>query len=102
MILNGITGNLFRIEESLSGICKATNKKCTVFAVYDMCRDKIANYPNLKNAYKKPEIEEKKKFRGGEGEDFKSGNPYWHIAGTESYGLVSANSILAKELLVRF
>ena len=68
-----------------------------------MCRDKIKTYEkHLEIPYSKPGTKKITRGRGVEGEEFKAGVPYWHMVGTEAYGIVRAESILAEELLVRF
>ena len=44
MVLNDTSGNLFPIEQTCRNVCTATKRLCTVFAVYDMCKEKIENY----------------------------------------------------------
>ena len=100
MVFNAATsGNLFSIEQTLRDICLASSNMCTVFAVYDMCKDIIGRYPELT----KMAIKVKKgKTKGrGIGEATKLGVPYWQMSGAESLGVVDAESCLAMEMLDR-
>ena len=74
---------------------------CTVFAVYDMCKDRLANYPGLSmNDKRFQSIESFNRSDGrGEGELENKGEPYWHLEGAESESTVAAKSILAREML---
>ena len=49
MVLNGTSGNLFPIEAHLRDFCSpaASNELCTVFAVFDMCKDLKTRYGDL-------------------------------------------------------
>lgn len=47
MVLNDTSGNIFPIEKTCRDICLVTKKLCTVFAVYDMCKENIENYDKL-------------------------------------------------------
>ena len=49
IVLNGTSGNLYPIEAELRSIVGATQKMCTVFAVYDMCKDQKERYKELKS-----------------------------------------------------
>ena len=80
-------------------VCSMTDNFCTVFAVFDMCKDVKEMYKNL--TLKAPKLKRimKKSFSRGEGEETKRGVPFWHLDGAETHGVVSADSILAEELL---
>ena len=76
---------------------------CTVFAVYDVCKSSIADYPELSR--KVLERRSSKNFgaRRGTSNDVNLdlGNTYWFMSGAESNSTVAANSILAREMLDR-
>ena len=99
MVLNQTSGNLYPIEQMCRDICYMTNNFCTVFAVFDMCKD-------VKEMYKELSLKEAKPVRKsiigrGSGEETTCGVPFWHLDGAETHGIVDANSILALELLER-
>ena len=54
MILNSTSGNLFKIEQTCLDVCNSTKNMCTVFAVYDMCKDELRRYPGLSLKQAKP------------------------------------------------
>ena len=96
MVLNGTSGNLFPIEQWCRDFCAITMNYCTVFAVYDMCKSQIEDFGKLTlRAAKK----EEKSIGRGEGEIIREGSCYWSMAGTDSLGIVAAESVLALELL---
>ena len=101
MIMNDTSGNLYSIEQTCRDICVITNNMCTVFAVYDMCKDELRNYPGLTRKMEKGRDYTELVGGRGEGEETVAGRPYWHIAGAESLGTVKAESILADEILER-
>ena len=76
---------------------------CTVFAVYDMCKDKLANYPGLTTRMKKLDAQTSIYLTEtrGDGEIETKGEAYWHLEGAESESTVAAKSILAREMLVK-
>ncbi len=47
MVLNSTSGNEFRIEMYCRRISRYAKKMCTVFVVYDMCRDDKGQYKEL-------------------------------------------------------
>ena len=47
LTLNGTSGNLYAIEDVCREISRYTKNMCTVFAVYDVCKSSIADYPEL-------------------------------------------------------
>ena len=49
MVLNGTSGNVFAIEANLRDFCSdiCSDKLCTVFAVFDMCKDQKTRYEQL-------------------------------------------------------
>ena len=53
MILNSSNGNLFSIEQTCRNVCQITDNMCTVFAIYDMCKDLVENYPGLRRKTEK-------------------------------------------------
>ena len=71
---------------------------CTVFAIYDMCKDLVENYPGLRRKTEKTiEVIDVSHGRGtGVAE---TGEQYWHISGAEAKGVVAAISVLGKESL---
>ena len=73
---------------------------CTVFAVYDMCKDELRRYPLLTRAASK-----KKYVKGGDGRGdvdlSKETLPYWYIAGADVKKGVDAKSVLAEAMLRR-
>ena len=77
---------------------------CTVFAVYDVCKSSIADYPELsRRVIDRPSLKKPGFERRGTGEDIclDLGNTYWFMSGAESNSTVAANSILAREMLDR-
>ena len=103
-LLNETSGNIFPIEQRCKDVCLLTKNDCTVFAVFDMCKDVKGNYEQLTaRAIKLHKVKE------GTGENETRGLDYgaeakavfWYIEGAESLGVVAADSILAREILVR-
>ena len=76
MLLNGTTNNLYPIEQACRDVCKATNNMCTVFAVYDMCKDELDHYLELKSNATTAVSEYK---RLDEVNQTEPGIPYWFL-----------------------
>ena len=48
MVFNGTSGQLYNIEQNLRDFCdEKANHQCTVFAVFDMCKDVKTRYAEL-------------------------------------------------------
>ena len=49
MVFNGTSGNVYAIEQQLRDFCSelVSDKLCTVFAVFDMCKDLKTRYGDL-------------------------------------------------------
>ena len=47
MVFNGTSGNLYNIEQNFRDVCDRSENMCTVFAVYDMCKDIKERYKDL-------------------------------------------------------
>ena len=77
MLLNNTNNNLLPIEQACRDVCAATNNMCTVFAVYDMCKDELDRYPELKTNATSVVSEYK---RIDELIQIESGIPYWHLS----------------------
>ena len=73
---------------------------CTVFAVYDMCKDELANYEGLTGRASRQTFSSIGDARGAVqiGGD---GMPYWSIAGADVKKGVDAKSVLAEAMLRR-
>ena len=72
MVFNGTSGNVFPIEQHLRDFCTDTTseKLCTVFAVFDMCKDMRTRYEQLTMKQDKDLKGVAKKVEGrGEGEE---------------------------------
>ena len=90
MVFNATSGNLYSIEATCRKICSITSHLCTVFAVYDFCKD-------MKEGYL---VElEGETLSSDDGKE--PGVPYWYIAGSRSLSTDSANSALMIEMLER-
>ena len=97
MILNEITGNLYKIENTCRNIAQNGKQKCVVFSVYDMCKDILSRYKGL--TLKAAKSGSKNKVQGrGEGE-IDLGEPYWHLEGADTESTVDAVSILGEAML---
>jgi len=104
MVLNGTSGNLWTAEQTCIDVCDITKNTTTVFAIFDMCKDMLSNYPRLtKLAVKDGEsIKNSRYVKGrGKGKSTELHKPFWYLAGAESLGVVAAVSVLAREVLVR-
>ena len=101
MILNGISGNIFNISQTCRDVCTITKNMTTVFSVYDMCKDSVQRYPELKKKVIKIEDPAEGVEGRGQGRETEMSVPYWSIAGAEQLGVVSAESVLAREILDR-
>ena len=95
MVLNDTSGNLFNIEQELKDLCYIGKGQCYVWAVFDMCKSDIRNYPGLtlKREEKKFHIE-----RGVEME-LKFQMPYYTLHTADQSRGVQANSPMSSLLL---
>ena len=77
---------------------KQKNMMTTTFAIYDMCKDQIKNYPELSIKETKVTTSKETVHGRGAGEKVDLGMPLWQLDGAESLGVVQAVSILAREV----
>lgn len=88
MILNGISGNICNISQTCRDVCSITKNMTTVFSVYDMCKDSVQRYPELKKRVIKIEEPTEGVEGRGQGIEHQLSVPYWSIAGAEQLGVV--------------
>ena len=109
MVLNGTSGNLWKIEGNLRDLCTdlTSDQNCTVFAVFDMCKDVKSKYQGILSANQDKKTAGKAKVGGehrGEkdSDDEETGTQLFFLEGAESEGVVAADSIMARDLLDTF